>query len=345
MPIDRLPETIQAVYAELLDQTILAEAERVARHLPAPGTFVSKEIKGGRYWYLQRVEAGRKRQYYLGPESDALARWMSEVVAHRQTSVADERRRSELVGMLLAGGATGEVTSVGRVIQVLAESGVFRLGGVLVGTQAFHCYSNVLGVRFRAVAQRTQDVDVAQDRSIPVALDAGTLPSPLQELLESADPAFLAVPSLDPREPSTAFKVRGRDLRVDLLTPWRTGDGEGPVQLPYLKAAAQPLPFLDYLLTDVRQAVVLVGAGALVRVPDPGRFVFHKLWLSRQRPATYQTKARKDLRQAQEVARVLLEDRPRDLDRARETLEPARRKAIADAVGQLPDDLRSPLSP
>jgi hypothetical protein len=63
--------------------------------------------------------------------------------------------------------------------------------------------------------------------------------------LRAAEPRFFAVPGFDPREPSTSFKVRERDLRVDFLVP---GRGTRPVLLRHLKTAAQPLPGLEYLL-------------------------------------------------------------------------------------------------
>jgi hypothetical protein len=59
MPVafQRLPESVQTLYAELLDQVIQAEAAALA----APqGSFVSKTIKGKTYWYLQRMEGNRK---------------------------------------------------------------------------------------------------------------------------------------------------------------------------------------------------------------------------------------------------------------------------------------------
>ena len=37
--------------------------------------------------------------------------------------------------------------------------------------------------------------------------------------LRAQDPTFFAVPGIDSREPATSFKVRGRDRRVDFLTP------------------------------------------------------------------------------------------------------------------------------
>ena len=82
MTFQRLPETLHTVYAELLDQTIQAEAGASLVGLP-PETFVAKTVSGRRYWYVKRIEAGRKRQIYLGPESPALLEWMKQIRARR----------------------------------------------------------------------------------------------------------------------------------------------------------------------------------------------------------------------------------------------------------------------
>lgn len=158
-------------------------------------------------------------------------------------------------------------------------------------------------------------------------------------MLHDADALFFAVPALDPRQPSTSFSVRGRDLRVDLLTPGRSGE-TAPVRLPHLQAAAQPLPFLGFLLADTQAAVVLEGSGVLVNVPDPASYVLHKLWLSAQRPTAFQAKARKDLRQASQLLEVLHADRPADLRRAWRHLEPRRRKHVLAAAERLEPEAR-----
>lgn len=315
MTITRLSGTVQTLYSELLDQIIQAEAESVARRVPAPGSFVSKQIRGGVYWYLQRLEGQRKRQYFLGPDSPELYRWMEQKRALANEMKPDADQRSGLVSMLRAGGIPRLPAPVSRILRLLHEIGVFRLGGVLVGTQAFLAYENMLGVLFPGRSRRTQDLDIAQERGIAVALDPEALPAALKEALREADTQFFAVPALDPKSPSTAFKVRGRDLRVDLLTPAR-GRETLPVQIPYLQAAAQPLPHLGYLIEQPEQAVVCEQSGLLVNVPQPARFVWHKLWTSVQRPATESTKAAKDRRQALELTEVLLEDRPGDLEAA-----------------------------
>lgn len=335
MQFTHLPEATQTIYGELLDQVVQDQAEAIARRLPPKGSFVSKEIKGQVYWYLQRLEAGRKAQYYLGVDSPQLQRWMKSSTAAREERLSDELRRADLVAMLTAGGATRPDSATARVLRTLCEIGVFRLGGVLVGTQAFLCYENLLGVKFESGSMRTQDIDVAQDPTVTVGIDPSATPSDIGAALSEADPGFFAVPALDRGKPSTSFKVRGRDVRVDLLTPARGGD-HAPVLLRHLNAAAQPLPFLGYLLEDYQPAVVPAASGLLVNVPEPARFAWHKLWTADERPATEHVKSNKDVRQASQLFEVLEEDRPGYLQRAWASVEHgAQRKKMGRTVSKM----------
>jgi hypothetical protein len=330
----RLPESIQTLYAELLEQTIHAEAEAAVVGAPH-GSFVSKTVKGGTYWYLQRMEGDRKRQHYLGKDSPALLSWMEEVKQVRARSAADEAQRAKLCGMLAAGGAAMESAAVVKVLLLMAQSGVFRMGGVLVGTQAFIAYGNMLGVRFEKQAVRTQDVDIAQDRAIGIALSREASPINVQQSLTGSGLGFFAVPALDPKQPSTSFKIRGRELRVDFLTPLLGRDTAEPIFLPALGVSAHPLRFLDYLIENPVQAVILGGSGILVNVPQPSRFAFH----------TLQTKTVKDRRQAGDLLEVLLDDRPVDLVAAWESLLANRTvaKSVLAAIRRLPPELQERL--
>jgi hypothetical protein len=75
------------------------------------------------------------------------------------------------------------------------------------------------------------------------------------------DPSFFAVPGIDSRELSTSFKVRGRDLRVDFLTPAVGSRATSkPIYLPHLRVAAQPLQGLDYVIQRSVDAAVIAGA-------------------------------------------------------------------------------------
>jgi hypothetical protein len=264
----------------------------------------------------------------------------------RARIAADAGQRARLCSMLVAGGAATEIAPTTRVLSLIAQGGVFRMGGVLVGTQAFATYGNMLGVRFEQQALRTQDIDIAQDRSIGIALSRETAPLSIERLLTGSDLGLSAVPSFDSRKPSTSFKVLGRDLRVDFLTPLLGRESEDPVFLPALGVAAHPLRFLDYLIESPAQAVVVSGSGVLVNVPDPGRFAFHKLWISERRSVSEQTKALKDRRQAGALLETLLADRPGDVLEAWEALHrsPSVVKAVRAAIHRLSPELGAELA-
>lgn len=285
----RLPESVQVLYAELLDQLRAAEHNL---HLPIGGSFVSKKIGRGTYWYLQRDDKGSRTQTYLGPETPEL---LQQIGAAREQQ-ADLRRRRQLVSMLSAGGATSESASFTAVLEVLADSFVFRLGGVLVGTQAFMCYANMLGVRFEAATLRTADIDVAADARISVAIAReGSLD--IRKRLKTIEPRFAAA-------------------GVHFFTTTQRGTRRKPLPVPHLKVAAEPLEGLDYLIEKTTKAAIVGGSGILVNVPRPARYALHKLWVARNRPVSDQTKARKDMAQAKQLIEALATDRPGDIEEA-----------------------------
>lgn len=324
-----MAEATQTLYAELLDQV------RAGSAIPRSGSFVSKRIGGGTYWYVQRVDGGRKRQIYLGSETPELLATIERAEEQRSHYNEEERRRRELVTMLIAGGMVSESAAIAGVLAALSDSALFRVGAVLVGTQAFGAIANLLGVRFESQSLRTADVDVAHPA---IAIGVSAMRTDLLEELRASDPRFVAVPALDPRRPSTSFRVRGRDLRVDLLTPGR--ESGKPVFLEHLNAAATPLPGLDYLLRDSVEAVVVAGAGILTNVPTPARFALHKLWVSLRRDVSHQAKARKDLRQGTQLLEVLLADRPGDIELAWRDMRPSMQKDVRRALNAADPDLR-----
>jgi hypothetical protein len=216
----------------------------------------------------------------------------------REAAAAEQAQLERLCAMLRQGGAQLADVPSARIISGLANAGVFRLGAVLVGTHAFVALANVLGVRWRS-SLRTQDVDVAVDRVLEVGVPQTE--ADLPKALEALNVGFLPVPGLNPKAPSTSFKVRGQSLRVDLLTPARGPRDGKPVHIERLKAAAQPLELLDYLLESALPAPLVNGSASLVNVPDPARFALYKLIVS------------KDGEQATELLEVLYEDRRGDL--------------------------------
>jgi hypothetical protein len=164
----------------------------------------------------------------------------------------------------------------------------------------------------RAGGLRTQDVDIATSAERDIDVAVPDLQADVPAVLDSLKMGFLPVPPLDPKHPSTSFKVRGQSIRVDLLCPAR-GDDDRPISIGRFQASAQPLRFLDYVLDSPDRAVVLNGGATLVNVPRPARVALHKLIVAAVRPATWQTKVDKDLGQAMALLDVLVEDRPGDI--------------------------------
>jgi hypothetical protein len=313
--MQRQPLEVQTIYAELLEQITAYEASRAIGH--TAGSFVTKTVKGKEYYYFQHVgPGGVKRQTYLGRRDATLERLAERFAEGRDNAAAEQRSIERLVALLRAGGAMTTDAPSARVLRALADAGVFHAGGVLVGTHAFIVLGNMLGVRWRS-SLRTQDVDIAADPRLDIAVPG--INADLPSALDSLEMGFLPVPGLDPRSPTTSFKVRGQSLRVDLLTPAARGRSR-PVNLSRFAAAAQPLRLLDYLIDSPVQAAVVDGGAVAVRVPDAARFALHKLMIAGERPAAMQSKREKDLWQAAQIVEVLHEDRPGDLVLAWEAL-------------------------
>jgi hypothetical protein len=306
----RLPLETQTLYAELLERLTALDARRSIGQ--APGSFTAKTVRGQPYWYFQHSEPGGiQRQVYVGRKDAALdsvvARYHEDRAALRDDTASVER----LCAILRAGGVLVTDTPSARVLKALADAGVFHLGGVLVGTHAFVVLGNLLGASWSGAALRTLDIDLAAHQTMDVALPplTGEFPSVLDQL----EMGFLPVPPLDPRQPSTSFKVRGAGLRVDVLTPASGRSRTEPVLIPRLRAAAQPLPFLDFVLEHPIRGAIVNGGGVLVNVPSPARFAFHKLIVAGERDAAMHAKRDKDLHQAAQLLALLVDERPGDV--------------------------------
>lgn len=330
--MEKQPLEIQTLYAELVERLVALEARRSIGS--APGCFVTKIVKGEPYVYFQAsAPGGAKRQVYLGRKDEVLDRIVERHRAAKSELVADEASVQRLCTLLRAGGTLTTDAASARVLRALADAEIFRLGGVLVGTQAFTVLGNVLGARWTGAWLRTQDIDIAAESTMRVVVpDAtGDVPATLERL----EQGFLPVPQLDPRSPSTSFKVRGKGLRLDLVTPARHPRQTAPVAIPRFKAAAQPLPFLDFLVHRPLRAAVVDGGGVLVNVPDPARFALHKLIVAGERGAAMHAKRDKDLHQAGQVFEVLVAERPDDVRLAWEQVQARGRGWVARVTAGL----------
>lgn len=333
--MQRLPQTTQLLYAELLQQCAIALPNQ--RGI----SFVSKTVSGHRYWYMELVVGSTKRQFSLGADSTALRAQIERQKALYTRAAPDLKQREKLVAMMVSGGAFAPGVADGRVLEVLAQAGAFLSGGVLVGSHAFNTYANMLGVSWGSAAMQTQDMDLASHRQVSVAMRQDA-PDVKSLLLESGM-GFFKVPALNPKSPSTSFKLRGQEFHVDLLTPLQGSGADEPVYLPHFNSYAHPMRFLEYLLEDSQVAAIAFRSGILVNVPTPARFALHKLVISQRRPSAQQIKSRKDIQQATELLTLLLEDRPGDiwiaLDAAR-TMPGKFQSQLEQGIEQLPAVIR-----
>jgi hypothetical protein len=295
--ISRLPENCLALYADLM--------QKVTLHASASGgAFVSKTIKGKTYWYHQTDTVAGRKQAYLGQESVELLAVIADrkeaMVRHRE--LLAERRR--LVAMLGAAGAHLEKGRVAKILGKLSDAGLFGAGGAMVGSFAFACYGNMLGVKTPGALSRTEDIDFSLARTIAVAFNRN-----MREVLLDAEPELRPPIQINPR--IIPFEMVTPDgFKVEFLTTKSSASDDAPVNIERFNVYAQPLNFMDYLLAGAQSAVVLNGAGILVSVPDPARFAMHKLAVSQLRPIGMQAKIRKDVAQASAILDILSQDNP-----------------------------------
>jgi hypothetical protein len=81
--------------------------------------------------------------------------------------------------------------------------------------------------------------------------------------------------------------------------------------------ALQPLPFMEFSLEHVEQAVVFSGERTvLVNVPAPARYAVHKVLVAGERTGAWRAKEPKDLAQAAALIARLLEEQPSALEAA-----------------------------
>jgi hypothetical protein len=336
-----VPLPLQTVYAELVERCGVA---RMVSDFPAGGSFALKTVRGRGYWYFQEPTGAGRRQRYVGPDAPELR---ERIERHREAK-DDFRERRQMVVALQRAGLPGPDPMTGRVLEALADAGVFRLRAVVVGTVAYQTYSGLLGVRLGEADTRTADLDLAQFHSVSVAVE-DAVELPFGAILAGVDKGFRPAPyAMDGRR-SHAFVLGDGQYRVDILVPNRGPDADEPVPLPALRAEGQPLRFLDFLVYGEVRAAVLWGAGVAVNVPAPERYALHKLLVSRLRIGTTesQAKAGKDLRQAGELLRVLAERRPYELRELWEELRgrgPRWRKLAGEAVGLLDERVREAFS-
>ncbi len=299
-----IPATLQTTYANLLQ----AHLNRPSFEFQgAPFTMVRK---GKTYWYANQRSADgtTSRQRYLGPDTDEM-RVRIDAMRTQQQNLADFRdHTSSLVAQLRAGGIAGPDRKTGPILRALVNSGVFRLGGTLVGTHAFRHYDLVLGAYLSdntGWITQTDDIDVASFHALSMAIEDTTDPQ-IAKALGTLD--FKPALTIG-KTPPTTWTLADGSYAIDFLTP-SFSEEDKPTHIPTLDIWAKRLHFLDYLITEPIHAVSPYMEGLLIQIPQPARYAVHKLIISQRRKDFAEAKRRKDIEQARSLIWAMSEDQP-----------------------------------
>jgi hypothetical protein len=287
----------QTAFAGLDNAARQADLNRSIADLP--GGFARKMVSGKAYWYYQVKDPdGKLRQSYVGPDDAP-----TQTLIQRHADPAHKLARQQLVRMTRAAmelGCADIPPKHARVMERLADSGLFSAGGILVGTHAFLAYQNIFGVRWSAGAA-TLDLDFAHaGRNVSLALPEN-LKLDTRAAIDSLQMGFI------PNQARTSFrKADEPEFDLDFLTS-RGRTGEKPVAVPRLNLTMQPLRFMELSLQDPMRATLIARSGPIVvKLPRPQRYALHKLLVYGERVQAQRTKARKDIAQAAALMDYLL---------------------------------------
>ncbi len=306
MIINRHSTIAHAAYHDLL-ASLKDEAVSAVQ-----GTPTKVNRNGKAYWYdSYRIGAAVKKTY-IGEDTAELQDRLARRDTLREEAAGRAENRTRLIRILRAEGFLRLDAGTGSLLSAMARAGVFRLGGTIVGTHAFRLYEGELGIRygFEQTAQ-TRDMDIASFERLSLALE-DTVSPPLINVFRDFD--FDPVPSLQ-NESVWRWKQTQRELMVEFLTPSFEPD-ETIRPLAALGVNAHSLHHLNYLIENPILAAVPYRSGVLVQIPQPERFVIHKLIVSDRRRAGDRIKAAKDRAQAAFLIPMLAEDRPGELAEA-----------------------------
>jgi hypothetical protein len=268
-----IPLNFQTLYADLLQSLGTADV--------AHGSVTVRRIKGQDYLYLTAKDGSQRRQTSLGRADDPAAQAKAEAI-HQAAQHAKGLRTT--VSALKKAHIPAPSLPLGRVLEVVANAGLFKQGVMLVGTAAYQTYPCLVGAYLPSSVLMTNDADllvssfVARDDKLPKMFKAAN------------------------------------NFQVDVLTQFGRGR-KSPIIVDDLQCSAEALNFMEYLGEESTEAVALYGTGVLISVPPPTRYAIHKLLIAQER-RSQSPKRTKDLKQANDLIDVLLETDSMSLEEA-----------------------------
>lgn len=301
-----LSSVAQNSYADLFGAVTSLHVSEIAS---INGGFVKKTVRNNDYWYFQYRDIDQSiKQIYVGPESDALKNLKDKISSLNVSKDMISRMSAASIKY----GCNPFINKHINVIRRLSEYGFFKNGGILVGTHAFSCMCNMLGIEPKDSVQ-TQDIDFAHaGNNISVAFNANA-EIKTYSAIESLNMGMIPFPAsknglgpsfLNPSDPA---------FRIDFLTT-KTSTSDEPVIINNLGLSLQPLKFMEFSLVDTLQAVAIGNNGSvLVNIPKPDRFAIHKLIICNERSDSEFTKTKKDIRQAEIILDYYFKNKVEDM--------------------------------
>lgn len=327
---------VTSIYSQLLEEALANEC--ITTCPGVQGSFVKEMRRDTLYWYWSgRDNNGVSRKVYIGPDNKET----EELVAKLQDRKDVARQAIDCMKGTAAAyrGAGGQINEAShfKIIALLAQQNLFRKGVFVIGSHGFLSICNALGISASTSFMRTTDIDFArQPQNISLAIpDERNTVINIPEALKEFDKNFFLVPRLDHNNHSTSLQNNKLKVKVDFLTTDR--GSSKPVLFDDIGIAAEPLRFMDYLLSGEPLKGLVIGSYAIpVNLPNAARFAIHKLIISKERPYSFKSKSQKDIAQASILLEYLIsEDEEQVVDALSEcvTIE----KAIKNIKKTLPE--------
>jgi len=260
------------------------------------GYLINKHLKGQTYKYLRRKVSGRSFYKYIGPEKSPYVDKVSKEIKQSKNDLIELRRTKDALKKLRAKDMNHVdfTARIRELFQLMDKEGLWDEGLQLIGSWCFKFYQNYLGVEY--YPERTVDVDFA------VRIPYTGTPTKIGEKLKEM--GFQE----DRSTQDGSIVYRGGDIMVEFLKD-RKGDGkkEGDPSIRELDIAPQSVPYLKILLENP-ETCQFKDLGKIT-APSMPAFLAHKLIVVGKRRD--KGKKEKDLRQAQAVARAVLQDQER----------------------------------
>lgn len=283
-----IPLNFMTLYADL--------AQNVRKSSYEHGSVVTRRKRGRDYIYVVSKDGATRSERYLGPADDPTAR---QKAAELRQAAEQAKVLRATVSALKQARIPAPTLKLGRVLEVVANAGLFDQGVVLIGTAAFQTYACIVGFYLRGIGLATQDADLLIGSFV-----GGEERKDMETILQRADSTFRA--KMQPEDRLPKVFESDDNFKVEMLTKFGRGR-RTPILVEQLGCSAEALRFMEYLAEESMEAVALYGTGVLVRVPPPARYAVHKLLIAQERKGRFLAKKAKDLAQATDLLDIFLE--------------------------------------